>query len=100
MLDARRGPARCPGRSQGNPRQRRCSGFDFLGLLDCCQGLERVEPLPSRHESRGPATLPRYYRQQAWGDAVDSIALVEEQIKAGQKVVARLNAAGIPITAA
>ncbi len=44
--------------------------------------------------------LIHVYRQEAWGDGVDSIALVGEQINAGRKLIERLKGAGIPVSAA
>src|SRR5215472_13928460 len=62
--------------------------------------MGRIERLSSHGESRGRGTLRSDYRQKTRGDAVDSFALVGEQIEAGQKLLERLHGAGIPVTAA
>src|SRR4051812_33276153 len=62
--------------------------------------MERIEPLPPGWERKGRRARRCDYRPEAWGDAMDSFALVEEQIKAGPKLLDRLNRAGIPVVAA
>src|SRR5262245_29532681 len=62
--------------------------------------MERVEPLRSNDESRRHGPLRSHYRQQTWSALMAEAALVDLQLKEGQRLIDRLVQAGAAVTAA